>query len=53
MNGRKYHKFNYRKNRFRRDASLKYEEGLTERELADLNNLYRVYDAGKTRWELW
>lgn len=52
-NGRKYHKFNYRKNRFRRDASLKYEEGLTERELADLNNLYRVYDAGKTRWELW
>lgn len=49
---RREHKFNYRKARFERDPNLKYEEGLTERELADLNGLDRVYDAGKVKWLL-
>lgn len=46
------HKFNYRVNRFRTDPDLKFEEGLTERELAELNGLDRIYDAGKIRWVL-
>lgn len=50
--GYRSHKFNYRKERFKKDPKLKYEEGLTERELARLNNLDRVYDAGKVRWVL-
>lgn len=44
------HKFNYRKARFKKDPNLKYEEGLTEKQLADLNGLDRIYDAGKVRW---
>lgn len=44
------HKFNYRKARFKRDPNLEYEEGLTEKQLADLNGLDRIYDAGKVRW---
>lgn len=44
------HKFNFRKTRFRDDPNLKFEEGLTERQLADLNGLDRIYDAGKVRW---
>lgn len=52
VKGRREHKFNYRVARFRKDENLKFEEGLTERELADLNGLRRIYDAGKTRWVL-
>jgi hypothetical protein len=44
------HKFGYRLKRFREDPKLQYVEGLTERELADLNDLARIWDAGKTRW---
>lgn len=44
------HKFRYRKARFEKDDALKYQEGLTETELAQMNKLLRVYDAGKTRW---
>lgn len=46
------HKFGYRLKRFKTDPALKYEEGLTERELALLNNLPRIWDAGKTKWVL-
>lgn len=49
---RREHKFNYRKARFKNDPNLKYEEGLTERQLAELNGLERIYDAGKVRWVL-
>lgn len=50
-NGReREHKFNYRKKRFRDDPKLKFREGATERELAEMNNLYRLYDSGKVRW---
>ena len=41
------HKFNFRKNRFKNDPKLSYDENLTEKELARLNKIYRVYDCGK------
>lgn len=44
------HKFGYRKSRFRTDPELKYQEGLSESQLAKLNNIPKVYDSGKTRW---
>lgn len=48
--GSRTHKFNFRKSRFESDSDLIYEDGLTERELARLNNLYRIYDCGKIRF---
>lgn len=50
VNGQRVHKFNYRLKRFREDPELEYVEGLTERELADLNGIPRIWDAGKTRY---
>lgn len=44
------HKFGYRINKFKTDPKLLWEEGLTERQLAELNGLKRIWDAGKTRW---
>lgn len=46
------HKFNYRKARFRDDDSLLWNPNLSETELAELNNLHRVWDAGKLRFVL-
>jgi G:T-mismatch repair DNA endonuclease (very short patch repair protein) len=40
----------YQKKRFRKDPSLTYKEGLTETELAVLNGLIRVWDAGSSLW---
>lgn len=51
VNGKRVHKFNYRLKRFREDPSLLFEEELTEKQLAELNNLSRIWDAGKIRWE--
>lgn len=48
--GERVHKFNFRLKRFREDGNLLYETGKTERELAAMNNLYRVYDAGKIKY---
>lgn len=42
----------YSVERFRNDPMLVWEEGLTEMELADLNGLDRIWDAGKTRHRL-
>lgn len=50
VRGRRVHKFGYRLARFRNDPKLKFEEGMTERELAALNGLYRVWDSGKIRY---
>ena len=50
VRGERVHKFNYRLARFRSDPSLKYEVGLSERELAALNGLARVWDSGKIRY---
>ena len=47
---KRIHKFNYRLKRFRNDPELEYKEGLTEKELAQLNGLERIWDCGKTRW---
>lgn len=44
------HKFGYRLKRFREDPDLLFREGLSERELADLNGLERIWDAGKIRY---
>lgn len=48
--GRRQHKFGYRLKRFKADPTLLYEEGLSERELAMLNQLPRIWDAGKILW---
>lgn len=50
VNGKREHKFNYRLKRFREDPNLKFEEGLSESQLAKLNNLPKVYDCGKVRY---
>lgn len=44
------HKFGYRLKRFKDDPNLQWQDGLTERELSVLNNIPRIWDAGKTRW---
>lgn len=50
VNGERKHKFGYRLKRFRDDPELEYREGMTESQLAELNNLPRIYDAGKVRY---
>jgi very-short-patch-repair endonuclease len=50
VNGERKHKFGYRLKRFKNDETLEYKEGMTEKELAELNKLHRIWDAGKTRW---
>lgn len=49
-NGKRYHKFNFRIKRFREDPNLEYVEGYSERQLAELNGIRRVYDAGKIKF---
>lgn len=44
------HKFNFRRKRFRDDPALKYDETLSEREMALLNGIPRIWDSGKTRY---
>lgn len=46
------HKFGYRLKRFREDPNLIWQDGLSETELAKLNGIPRIWDAGKTRWVL-
>ena len=50
VNKTRVHKFSYRLKRFKNDPALQYEEGLSERELALLNGLPRIWDAGKIRY---
>lgn len=44
------HRSTYTKQRFINDPDLTYRSGQTEHEAALTNKLYRIYDAGKTRW---
>lgn len=44
------HKFGYRLKKFRESPDLQYVEGYSESQLARLNDLERIWDAGKTRW---
>ena len=48
--GKRVHKFNFRKDRFKTDDTLIYDESLSESELAAANGLNTVYDCGKTRF---
>jgi hypothetical protein len=52
VDGCRAHKFGYRLRRFRDDPHLQYKDGLSESQLALLNHIDKVYDAGKTRWVL-
>jgi hypothetical protein len=52
VNKERKHKFGYRLKKFRDDPALIWDENLSERELALLNNLPRIWDAGKTRYRL-
>ena len=48
--GERKHKFGFRLQRFREDPTLIYKEGLSEYDLAILNGIPRVFDAGKIRY---
>lgn len=48
--GRRERKSSWRIEHFKGNPNLTYQEGLSERELAELNQIYRVYDHGKTRY---
>lgn len=48
--GRRVHKSNFRKSRFKNDPRLLFEELMTEKELAKLNGIPRVWDTGKIRY---
>lgn len=50
VRGERVHKFNYRLKRFRDDPDLLWEDGLSERELAKLNGIHRIWDSGKHRY---
>jgi hypothetical protein len=50
VDGERKPKFGYRLKRFESDPELEWEAGLTERELAKLNGLERIWDSGKTRY---
>lgn len=50
-NRKRIHKFNFRIGRVKTNPNLKYEEGFTEKELAKLNNVSRIWDAGKIKWQ--
>lgn len=47
---KRVHKFNFRKDRIKKNPDLKHEEGLTELELTKLNNINRIWDAGKIKF---
>ena len=51
VNNQREHKFKYRIKRFKTDPELIYEDGLTEKQLAELNGLVRIWDAGKVKWK--
>jgi very-short-patch-repair endonuclease len=50
VGGLRVHKFNYRLKRFEKDPNLKWLEGFTETQLATLNNIPKIWDAGKIRY---
>lgn len=47
---RRVPKESFQKSRFEHDKNLVFEEGRTERELAEINGLWRCFDSGKLRW---
>lgn len=49
--GSRVHKFSFRLKRFRTDTNLEYRDGLTEKQLAELNGIPRIWDYGKIIFE--
>jgi G:T-mismatch repair DNA endonuclease (very short patch repair protein) len=52
IKGHRKHKFGYRLNTFKNSNEYIYKENLTEKELAKLNGLTKIWDAGKIKWRL-
>lgn len=52
VNNTRVHRLRFQKKRFEDDPKLLYRDGLTISELAELNKIPRIYDAGKIRY-LW
>lgn len=50
VNNKRKHRFNYRKEKFKKDKNLLFEEGLTEKELAQLNGFFKVYNSGNAKF---
>lgn len=50
--GERKHKFGFRLKRFQVDPELEWQDGMTERELAELNGIPKIWDSGKTRYVL-
>lgn len=48
----RHHKFGFRKKKFKNDAHLKYLEGMTEGQLAELNGIPKIWDCGKSKYSL-
>lgn len=46
----RFHKFGFRRERFEKDPLLMFDESLSERQLAEVNGLLRVWDCGKIRF---
>jgi len=46
----RFHKFSFRKIRFEKDSELIFKKEMTEKELADLNGIFRIWDSGKTKY---
>jgi hypothetical protein len=47
---KKSHRLNYTKAKFKKNPNLLFEENMTERELAALNGLIRVWTSGNSLW---
>lgn len=52
VRGKRISSAQYTASKFRQDPALEWKDGLTEKELADLNGLNRIWDAGTTTYEL-
>ncbi|EIU09141.1 hypothetical protein MA5S0422_3003 [Mycobacteroides abscessus 5S-0422] len=50
--GERVSRSSFRPGRFRADPDLVFKAGMTEERLAGLNDLDRIWDAGRTVWEL-
>lgn len=48
--GRRMHRLGYQKSAFKKRTDLKYDETKSERELAAMNGLYRVWTSGNAKW---
>lgn len=48
--GTRKHKFNFRVKNFKSNPELIYKDGLSEKDLAEINGLQKIWDCGKIRW---